>query len=155
MVLPLICISANQRETGHHHKESHLRQSTESPASGRVVAGVSPLIRRRVVGALLFAGLWLMLAFIRPTTTFHLAPLIVTAWLPVGEQDPWRALAMAGWGLSMAVATILVLSLGGALQGPSLLPQGGPAVESTVAALLGVAIGVAPALLRRARETRS
>lgn len=125
LVRPLIGISANQPKTGHHHKESHLRQSTDCPPIGLVAARVSPLTPRRVFGALLFAGLWLVLAFMRPTTKFQAAPLIVAAWLPVGEQDPWRAVVMAGWGLSMAVATILVLSLGGPFRGLVCFPRVG------------------------------
>lgn len=115
---------------------------------------MSSQVRRNFVGTFLFVFLWVVLAVARPSTTFHLAPLIVTAWPAVGEREPKRAAAMAVTGLLIAGATILVLSITGMLQGPSLLPWGGSALESVVAATAGAVIGVLPSLFRFERASR-
>lgn len=54
-------------------------------------------------------------------------------------------------GAGVAAATSVALSRGGRLDGPSLLPWGGPLAESLVGASLGAAIGLAPATQRSGR----
>lgn len=108
-------------------------------------------VRRNLIGSLLFALLWVALAVARPSTTFHLAPLIAAAWPAVGEREPKRAAAMAVVGFLIAGAATLVLSVSGLLQGPSLLPWGGPALESVVTGGVGASVGVVPSLFRLER----
>ncbi|HZD23193.1 MAG TPA: hypothetical protein VE569_07300 [Acidimicrobiia bacterium] len=102
--------------------------------------------RRRIIGSLLFAVLWAVVAAVRPTTTFHLASLIVAIWAPLGERQRERALAMSLAGGLIAAVTTGLLSLAGWLQGPSLLPWGGAGFEALVGAAAGSLIGVVPAL---------
>lgn len=105
-------------------------------------------VSRSLVGTLLFVLLWVALAVARPSTTFHLAPLIVAGWPAIGEREPKLAAATAVVGFMVAGAAALVLSITGMLQGPSLLPWGGPALESMVAAGVGASVGVLPSLFR-------
>lgn len=108
---------------------------------------------RRLIGAVLFAGLWIGAAGIRPTSTFHLAPLIVAAWPALGERDLHGALSMSLLGAGLAaVSTALLFSLGW-LDGPSLLPWGGAGLESFLSGAAGALIGVVPAATAR-RSTR-
>lgn len=104
---------------------------------------------RSIAGSLLFAALWIAVAAFRPTSTFHLAPLIVAAWPALRERGLERAIrnALAG-GLVAGVATA---SLWGTnlLQGPSLLPWGGPVFESFVAAAIGTVLGILPSVVAR------
>lgn len=41
-----------------------------------------PRLRRAILYGLGFALLWLVLAILRPSVTFHIAPLLVTASVP-------------------------------------------------------------------------
>ncbi len=94
-----------------------------------------------------FVVLWAVLAAIQPSTTYHLAPLLVAVILPVvyRMQDGrsrstgiWRALA----GVGLAVAATSLLAVAGLLEGPSLLPFGGAFIESLVGAGAGGAVGL-------------
>lgn len=93
------------------------------------------------------ALLWVVVAAIRPATTFHLAPLIVAAWPAFGERQLERSISMALAGGAIAVLTTGLLSVGGLLRGPSLLPWGGSALESLFAAAVGAFVGAVPAVL--------
>lgn len=90
------------------------------------------------------AVLWVALATWRPTTTFHLAPLLVAGVIPVGATSlkSNRSVAlMAAAGIVLALVTTAALAFAGRLDGPSLLPSGGAALESAVGALAGGALG--------------
>ncbi|MCI0543333.1 MAG: hypothetical protein L0Z49_02665 [Actinobacteria bacterium] len=106
---------------------------------------------RRLIGAALFAGVWILAAGIRPGSTFHLAPLIVAAWPALGEQDLHRAISMSFFGAVLASATTALLFSLGWLDGPSLLPWGGAGLESLLAGAAGALIGVIPAALAQLR----
>lgn len=97
---------------------------------------------RSLTGAVSFAVLWAVVAAIRPTTTFHLAPLIVAVWPGVAarhlERGAWLALA----GGIIAVAATGVLSFADLLEGPSLLPWGDATAESLLAAAAGTILGL-------------
>lgn len=103
-------------------------------------------ISRRMVASLAFAGIWIAAAAIRPTTTFHLAPLIVVVWPALTERDLRRALPMTLAAVAMAAATTGLLFIAGWLRGPSLLPWGGATLESVVAIAVGAVIGLTPSL---------
>lgn len=92
------------------------------------------------------ASLWVVLALISSTTTYHLAPVIVAA-VPVivdaTEQrgSPVRHALLAALGLVMAITVTGVLSISVGLNGPSLLPSGGAAFESVVFSAAGGLVG--------------
>ncbi len=101
----------------------------------------------RAIGYSLFlSAVWVVAAAIRPTSTYHLAPLLVAGAAPVGyaltAQGSAKAhttvLAAAGTGL--AVVAGLILATAGKLEGPSLLPSGGALAETlSFAIVAGVA----------------
>lgn len=99
-------------------------------------------------GAILFALLWVAIVIARPTTTFHLAPLIVAMWPGVTESESRRAATLSAIGFVIAAGTTLALSAAGLLRGPTLLPWGGPAVESLLATAIGGVIGLFPGSVR-------
>lgn len=77
-----------------------------------------------------FVVLWAVLAAIQPSTTYHLAPLLVAVIVPfVYRMQDGRSrstgiwLALAGVGLAVTATSLLAVS--GLLEGPSLLPFGG------------------------------
>lgn len=105
--------------------------------------------RRKIIGSLLFAGLWAVVAAFQPTSTFHLAPLIVAAWPAIGERRLEGAVLLALAGSVIAGIATGLLFVAGLLQGPSLLPWGGAGLESLFAAAVGMFIGVVPAVLGR------
>lgn len=101
------------------------------------------------------AAVWLVLALMHPTTTYHLAPLVATlAWplvvsrhagRPHRGQD--RLLAVVG-GALLTGAVLVILALAGALDGPALI--GSTAAEESVAMIAaGALVGVA--FIRRRR----
>ena len=92
------------------------------------------------VPAIGFALIWVAAALLVEGTTFHLAPVIVSAAPAVGF--PERRLPAAAIGTTIAVAVALLLSQAGMLTGPSLLPIGGALLESVLGALLGGLIGL-------------
>ncbi len=100
----------------------------------------------------LFIALWVVLALVSPTRTLHLAPVIVGAWPLFGSVIDNKSLSrldrikLSGVGLMLGIATTTVLALAGGLEGPSLLPIGGAALEGYLFALLGAiaALAIAP-----------
>lgn len=102
---------------------------------------------RRLGIAAVFAVLWSVLAIANPTTTYHAAPLIVAVWPALGERNRRAAARMSLGGLLIAAITTGLLSVTGMLQGPSLLPWGGPVLESLLAAGVGALLGMMPAIL--------
>ncbi|MEX0700161.1 MAG: hypothetical protein WD354_10575 [Acidimicrobiia bacterium] len=96
---------------------------------------------RPLIGSGVFALIWVVVALARPTTTFHLAPAIVAIW-PAVTGGGRRSVFYSASGLLVATATTLALSASGMLQGATLLPWGGPAVESVFAAGVGSLLGL-------------
>lgn len=93
------------------------------------------------------AVLWVVLALASPTTTYHLAPLLVAGTPTVadsleGEGPKVRLVSLAALGLILALAATGILAILGSLEGPSLLPIGGAALESAVFALVGSLAGI-------------
>jgi hypothetical protein len=93
-----------------------------------------------------FAVLWFGLAAIKPTTTYHLAPIIMPL-VPAGvllsspiSRRSATALPLVAGGLSLA--TTALMSSFGYLAGPSLLPSGGAALESVVFTVVASALGL-------------
>lgn len=117
---------------------------------GRVDGGERPARRglNPVYLSGLAAGAWVALAFFRPELTFHLGPVLVGVLFPVGHRlsvrhrlTPVQAVAtFVGGAINVGLATAL-LGWTGKLEGPSLLPFGGPALEAVVFGLAAAAVG--------------
>ena len=95
-----------------------------------------------------FAVLWVVLAALRPSTTFHLAPLILPL-LPVGlvmsgATLPDRRRSTQATLAAVAVALLVTAALSGTgrLGGPSLLPSGGAATEAVVFTVVAGLVGI-------------
>ena len=117
-----------------------------------------------LIWTLTVAVVWSLLVVWRPTTTWHLAPLILAATWPwvVGQdataRDPSarrRIVLAAGGGLGVAWTLTAVMTLAGRLSGPTWTGSGSPVVESLLLALCGSVIAMAMGLLRTVRRTTS
>ena len=111
--------------------------------------------RRAVSISVGLAVLWVVVAFLRSGTTFHLAPILVAAALPVAvaydsrDQTSTQQLVLATvGGLAIALVATLILTLADEMTGPSLLPFGGAVTEAIVFFLIGATGGFAIATLR-------
>ena len=94
--------------------------------------------------ATLLALVWAVAAAIRPTATFHLAPILIAGIGPVvlrRAELPSRVSAALA-GAVLAVLTALVLAALGFLDGPTLLPYGGALAEAMTFVVIGAIGGV-------------
>jgi glutaredoxin len=94
------------------------------------------------------ALLWVLLAARTPTTTYHLAPLLVAAAAPLtrrwltGTPVPVRtATALAAAGLAATLVTTAALAGQGMLVGPDLTGVGSPVMETVLLAVVGAVAG--------------
>lgn len=123
--------------------------------SNEVVSGMTaqvlarPDIRRALMWSALLAGLWVAVALIRPTSTFHLAPFLIAAAPPVlftldrDTRADWTTVfRLAAAGMALALAATFVVAAGGAMQGPAFEGFSGPLVEAAVFAAVGTAVGI-------------
>lgn len=92
--------------------------------------------------------LWIFLAFQRPTTTFHLGPLLVAAAVAMSHRSTGSgplsnpaALGAAVSGLMNALIATAILAFNDRLEGGSLLPFGDATVEAIVFSLIGAGAG--------------
>lgn len=115
----------------------------------------SSTLPKGLVYGLGLATLWVVMALISSTTTYHLAPLIVAAAPAIVDSlDRSSSMArlglLAAMGLALALAVTGILAVSGHLEGPSLLPTGGAVFESVVFAFTGGLAGlIGAALIRR------
>jgi hypothetical protein len=87
----------------------------------------------------LLAGLWVLLAWLNPDLTYHLAPILVAGAFPIGHRlrvaeplNPVQAFAtFVGAGLNVGAAAG-ILAWADRLRGPSLLPTGGAVFEAII-----------------------
>ena len=112
--------------------------------------------RRAVSISVGLALLWVVVAFIRSGATFHLAPILVAAAVPVAVSYDSRdnvstlRLALASMiGLAISLVATLILTAADMMAGPSLLPSGGAVTEAVVFSLVGALGGFVVATLRR------
>lgn len=116
----------------------------------------SSQLRRAATISLGLAVLWVVLAFLRSGTTFHLAPILVAGALPVvvafDVQDQISAQHLVlptVIGLAGALVTTLILTVADEMTGPSLLPFGGAVTEAAVFSFAGAIGGFMTGALRR------
>ena len=95
----------------------------------------------------LLAALWVILAWLNPEVTYHLAPPLVAGSFPFGHRlrvkrrlNGIQAFATFVGALFNVGIAIAILAVADKLQGPSLLPTGGAVLESLVFGLVGAAI---------------
>ncbi|CAN5544848.1 hypothetical protein BH10ACT10_BH10ACT10_00700 [soil metagenome] len=97
-----------------------------------------------LIWAIVVAVVWSVLVAWRPTTTWHLAPLILAAaW-------PW----VVG-GLAAALALVETFYATGRLDGPTWTGSGTPVVEALLLSGTGAAIATTVGLLRTVRRATS
>ncbi len=97
-----------------------------------------------LTGGLLVA-VWAVAALAQPTSTYHLAPILVAGVVPVlgrqrGAPVSRLAFAAAEGGLLAAVAAV-GLAASDLMQGPTLLPYGGAFAEALTFTGAGVVLG--------------
>ncbi len=112
----------------------------------------APLWQRGRLVAVGLAGLWVVLAILRPATTFHLAPLIVAGAPSVlTDTRPARSFALEQGLLGLAISGWATLALlwFGALDGPALRPFTSAIQETIVLALAGAVGGAVWSARRR------
>jgi len=95
-----------------------------------------------------FALAWVLLAARTPSTTYHLAPLLVATapavahrWLTGAAVRSPRAIGLAVAGLAIALVTTAVLTWRGLLAGPDVTGGDGVVAETVLLALLGTVLG--------------
>jgi len=139
---------------------------TSTPAPGRGGGdGVNrAALNPGLIWTLVVAVVWSVLVVWRPTTTWHLAPLILASALPwvVGQDSASgdrsarsRIMLAGGAGLSAALALTGVLSASGRLDGPTWTGSGTPVTEALLLSVGGAAIATTVGLLRTMRRTTS
>lgn len=97
--------------------------------------------------------LWLVLAAANDSTTYHLAPLLIAAAVPIGtaltqNPSPARVTAAALIGIGFVYSTTALLGSTDRLTGPSLLPVGGAVLEAVVFGAAGALAGLGFAAAR-------
>jgi hypothetical protein len=114
---------------------------------------LSPAARHALLLSAILAVVWSVAAALRPSSTFHLAPILVTLGGAVLTASVERG--RPGWviivatGGALSIATTGVLAAAGWLVGPSLLPFGGPAAEAIIFTVGTAVVGSAAGLTGR------
>lgn len=122
--------------------------SPPSPPAAR--PGISPWLAPTGVAAALALG-WIVLAVRSPTTTYHVAPLLITVaplWVVrrTAAHSRAQALTWVAVGVAIAAATTLLLAVTGNLRGPTVTGSRAAPSEAFVAAAFGAVL--APAVTR-------
>lgn len=135
--------------------------STTGRAGGNA-AGRAP--STGLIWTTVVAVVWFVLVAWRPTTTWHLAPLILAAAWPwvvgqeasSGEASARRRILLAGGGgLGVAGALTAVLASTGRLDGPTWTGSGNTVAEALLLSVGGAAVATTISLLRTMRRTTS
>ena len=102
----------------------------------------------------LLAGLWVLLAFIRPESTFHLAPILVGVGFPLGHRLRIKGPLTAGQAIATGIGSAInlaiaigILAWADKLRGPSLLSFGGAITEAVVFGAVSAVVGAVFAAL--------
>jgi hypothetical protein len=107
---------------------------------------VDEKVRSAAVATVGLSLVWIIAAALRPTSTYHLAPILIAGVVPVLVRRPERSAAFlatsAGAGAAIAAAASLALTGLDLLRGPTLLPYGGAFAEALTFTLLGAVGGL-------------
>lgn len=102
-------------------------------------------MRSAVSAAAGLAAVWAVAAAVRPTSTYHLAPLLIAGIAPILARRPERSHSLLAVGAMAGVVIAAGAALGLAafdlLRGPSLLPYGGALAEAVTFTVLGAVAG--------------
>ena len=105
--------------------------------------------RRALAWGAMFAGLWVAVALIRPTSTFHLAPFLVAAAPPVllvldegASVDRASVLRVGALSSALSIGAALLLFALGAMDGPVFEVFPSPMVEVLVFTAVGAVSGI-------------
>ena len=111
--------------------------------------------REGMTAALGLALVWTIAAAVRPSLTFHLAPILIAGIVPLlhtaKDKGPGGVAVAGALGFGVAVVTGVGLSIFDLLKGPSLLPIGGAFAEAVAFAVIGAALGAVLPLLKSSR----
>lgn len=93
---------------------------------------------------------WIALAVTNPTTTYHFAPTVLAAALPVSRRirtedrlSPRSLIVATSAGLGFALVVTAVLAWLGALAGPTFVGTAAAGAETVVMAVVGAAAAMA------------
>lgn len=99
---------------------------------------------RHHAGTVVLVTSWAAMASWQPTTTWHLAPLMIGASASVAARlrtsmpvEPQRALRLALVPVVAGLAETALLDLTGRLRGPTVIDRGSALVESLLFVMLG------------------
>lgn len=139
-------------------------QPVTAPARDRRGATPTATLSTGLAWTLVVALTWIALTLWRPTTTWHLAPLVLGATWPwvvgqdtsPGDPSARRRIRLAGAsGLGVALAITGSLAVAGRLDGPTWTGSGSTVIEALLLSIGGAAIATTLGLLRTARRTTS
>jgi hypothetical protein len=104
-----------------------------------------PQLRSGLLIGGLLAAVWTVAALAQPTSTYHLAPILIAGAVPVlgpRQEAPASRLLLAGvaGGLIAATASVALAALD-LLRGPTLLPYGGAFAEALTFTVAGMVVG--------------
>lgn len=100
--------------------------------------------RKAIATASFFATVWAVAAAIQPTSTYHLAPLLLAGSVPVvaGGSGLFEQATNAVLGAGLAATVSVAVAASGWMLGPTLLPYGGPLAEALTFAVIGSGAGI-------------
>lgn len=105
--------------------------------------------RNALTTSVFLAVVWAAGAALQPTSTYHLAPLLVAGLLPgvAGAATRATLIGTTAAGAILAMGTGVALAAGDLLRGPTLLPFGGALAEAITFAAIGAVGGALIALV--------
>ena len=96
-----------------------------------------------------FGAIWVFASWSRPGNSYFMFPLLVAAAVPVSYRLVARRALPMSIAVGSAIAGLLnvfllaaLLTIGGKLEGPAILPLGGLVVEAILLGLLGALAGI-------------
>jgi len=112
-------------------------------------------IRRALMWGAMLAVLWMAVAVLRPTSTFHLAPFLIAAAPPVllvmddgAFADRAAMLRTGAISSALALGAALLLFTIGSMDGPVFEAFPGPLAEAITLTAMGAASGIVFGLWR-------
>ncbi len=94
----------------------------------------------------LLAAVWAVAAVAQPTSTYHLAPILIAGIVPIlarsSSRSMPRLIASAAAGGAVALVASVALVTFDLLRGPTLLPYGGAFAEAITFTAIGAVAGL-------------